>query len=158
RHLFRHHRRPGLRLPRLRQHLESPRPRPPRRAFGRGPDAALIQRQCFERRTSIWELEDRSFLGHWCVDMGHCGFPALAKMVRILLPYHLRNLARITGEIQLEIPPPVTIAAVLAALESRYPMLRGAIRDHSTLKRRPFIRYFACKEDLSLEPPETILP
>jgi sulfur-carrier protein len=79
-------------------------------------------------------------------------------MLRVLLPYHLRNLARVTGEVELDIPPPITIAAVLDALESRYPMLRGTIRDHGTLKRRPFIRYFACKEDLSLEPPETILP
>ena len=79
-------------------------------------------------------------------------------MLRVLLPYHLRNLARTTGEVQLDLPPPITIAAVLDALEARYPMLRGTIRDHGTLKRRPFIRYFACKEDLSLESPETLLP
>ncbi len=79
-------------------------------------------------------------------------------MVRVLLPYHLRNLARITGEVELDLPPPITIASILDALELRYPALRGTIRDHATSKRRPFIRYFACKEDISLEPPETILP
>src|SRR5215831_19262221 len=79
-------------------------------------------------------------------------------MVRVVLPYHLRNLARINGEVQLELTAPVTIAAVLEALEARFPVLRGTIRDHGTLKRRPFIRYFVCKEDLSLEPGETILP
>ena len=79
-------------------------------------------------------------------------------MIRIVLPYHLRNLARVDGEVQLEITDPVTIRSVLDALETRYPVLRGTIRDHGTLKRRPFVRFFACKEDLSLEPPETKLP
>ena len=80
-------------------------------------------------------------------------------MIRVVLPFHLRNLARIEGEsVQLEVAPPVTIRAVLDALEARYPNLRGTIRDHSTLKRRAFVRFFACKEDLSLEPPETKLP
>lgn len=79
-------------------------------------------------------------------------------MIRVQLPFHLRNLAGITGELQLDVSPPITIGAVLEAIESRFPMLRGTIRDHGTLKRRPFIRYFACKEDLSLEPLETTLP
>ncbi|HKS37270.1 MAG TPA: MoaD/ThiS family protein [Verrucomicrobiae bacterium] len=79
-------------------------------------------------------------------------------MIRVVLPYHLRNLARVDGEVQLEIEGPVTVRSVLDALETRYPVLRGTFRDHGTLKRRPFIRYFACKEDLSLEPPETPLP
>jgi len=79
-------------------------------------------------------------------------------MIRVELPYHLRNLARVEGEVQLEVPAPVTVQAVLDALEARYPVLRGTIRDHGTLKRRPFIRFFACKEDLSLEPPDTALP
>jgi len=79
-------------------------------------------------------------------------------MIRVQLPFHLRNLAGITGEVQLDVTEPVTIGAVLEAIESRFPMLRGTIRDHGTLKRRPFIRYFACKEDLSLEPIETALP
>jgi len=80
-------------------------------------------------------------------------------MIRILLPFHLRNLARVEGEeLQLEVPAPVTVQAVLNALEARYPVLRGTVRDHVTLKRRPFVRFFACKEDLSLEPPETPLP
>ena len=79
-------------------------------------------------------------------------------MIRVVLPFHLRNLARVDGEVELEVAAPVTIGAVVDALESRYPVLRGTIRDHGTLKRRPFVRYFACKEDLSLEPPETHLP
>jgi sulfur-carrier protein len=79
-------------------------------------------------------------------------------MIRVILPYHLRNLARVTGEVQLPLTRPVTIGAVLDAIESTYPVLRGTIRDHGTLKRRPFIRYFACKEDWSHEPVETNLP
>lgn len=79
-------------------------------------------------------------------------------MIRVQLPFHLRNLARIEGEVQVDVPEPATIAAVIDAIEKRYPVLRGTIRDHGTLKRRPFVRFFACKEDLSLESPETILP
>ena len=79
-------------------------------------------------------------------------------MIRVQLPFHLRNLAKIDGELQIEVPPPVTVGSTISAIEARYPMLRGTIRDHGTLKRRPFIRYFACKEDLSLDPPETPLP
>jgi hypothetical protein len=79
-------------------------------------------------------------------------------MIRVQLPFHLRNLARMDGEVELAISAPVTIRAVLDELEARYPVLRGTIRDHGTLKRRPFVRFFACKEDLSLEPPETPLP
>ena len=79
-------------------------------------------------------------------------------MIRVVLPYHLRNLARIEGEVQLEVSAPVTVQSVLDALESRFPVLRGTIRDHGTLKRRPFIRFFACKEDISLESLETQLP
>ncbi|HJQ46856.1 MAG TPA: MoaD/ThiS family protein [Amycolatopsis sp.] len=79
-------------------------------------------------------------------------------MIRVVLPTHLRNLARIEGEVTLELDGPVTQGAMLDALESRYPMLRGAIRDHTTLRRRPFVRFFACEEDLSHEPPDTPLP
>jgi sulfur-carrier protein len=79
-------------------------------------------------------------------------------MIRVVLPYHLRNLARVDAEVQLEVAEPVTLRSVLDALEARHPVLRGTIRDHGTLKRRPFVRFFACKEDLSLEPPETKLP
>jgi molybdopterin synthase sulfur carrier subunit len=79
-------------------------------------------------------------------------------MIRVQLPFHLRNLAGINGEVQLEVASPATIGSVLDAIESRFPTLRGTIRDHVTLKRRPFIRYFACKEDLSLEPIETPMP
>ena len=79
-------------------------------------------------------------------------------MIRVVLPYHLRTLARVDGEVELEVSGPATLRAVLDALEARYPSLCGTIRDHGTLQRRPFIRFFACKEDLSHEPPETPLP
>jgi hypothetical protein len=79
-------------------------------------------------------------------------------MIRVVLPYHLRNLARVEGEVQLEVASPATLGRVLDALEARYPVLRGTIRDHGTRRRRPFIRFFACKEDWSLEPPDTPLP
>ena len=79
-------------------------------------------------------------------------------MIRVVLPFHLRNLSRVDGEVELDVASPITVRAVLDALETRYPVLRGTIRDHGTLKRRPFIRYFACKEDWSHEPAETPLP
>ncbi len=79
-------------------------------------------------------------------------------MIQVVLPFHLRNLARVNGEVSLEVAAPATIRAVIDALEARYPVLRGTIRDHDTLKRRAFVRFFACKEDLSLEPPDTPLP
>ena len=79
-------------------------------------------------------------------------------MIRVVLPFHLRNLARVDGEVQLDVASPVTVRSTLDALEARYPVLRGTIRDHETMKRRPFVRFFACKEDLSLESPETQLP
>ena len=79
-------------------------------------------------------------------------------MIRVVLPFHLRNLACVNGKVELDVAAPVTIRAVVDALEARYPVLRGTIRDHDTLKRRPFVRFFASKEDVSLEPPETPLP
>jgi hypothetical protein len=79
-------------------------------------------------------------------------------MIRVILPQHLRTLAQVGGEVALEVPGPVTAQAVLNALESRYPMLRGTIRDHETRQRRPFLRYFACAEDLSHESPDAALP
>ena len=78
-------------------------------------------------------------------------------MIRVVIPYHLRTLAGVDDEVALRIDGPVTIGSVLDALEARYPMLRGTIRDHVTLQRRPFLRYFACEEDLSLQPPDTPL-
>ncbi len=78
--------------------------------------------------------------------------------IRVQLPYHLRNLAQVGAEVTLEVPPPVSVRSVLDALEARYPMLRGTIRDHSTLQRRPFLRFFACQDDLSLDPPDNPLP
>jgi hypothetical protein len=79
-------------------------------------------------------------------------------MIRVVLPFHLRNLARVDGEVELAVAAPVTVPAVLVALEARYPVLQGTIRDHGTLKRRPFVRFFICKEDWSLEPPDKLLP
>jgi len=79
-------------------------------------------------------------------------------MIRVLLPYHLRNLAGIKDEVRLEVAAPATIRAVLDALEGQYPMLRGTIRDHGTLERRPFLRFFACEQDWSHESPDAELP
>jgi molybdopterin synthase sulfur carrier subunit len=79
-------------------------------------------------------------------------------VIRVVLPFHLRNLARVDGEVKLEVKSPATLGALLDALEARYPALRGTIRDHGTLKRRPFVRFFACKADWSFEPPEARLP
>jgi molybdopterin synthase sulfur carrier subunit len=84
--------------------------------------------------------------------------PDLKHSVRVQIPYHLRNLARIDGDVTLEVASPVTLRSVLDALEARYPMLCGTIRDHDTLKRRPFLRFFACEEDLSLQAPDVPLP
>lgn len=74
------------------------------------------------------------------------------------IPYHLRNLARIDGDVMLDVPEPVTIRSVLDALEARYPMLAGTIREHDTHKRRAFLRFFACEEDLSHQSPDAPLP
>ncbi len=79
-------------------------------------------------------------------------------MIRVMLPQHLRTLAGSGPEVQIEVEGTATIRSVLDALEARYPVLRGTIRDHGTLQRRAFLRYFACEEDLSLEPPDTPLP
>jgi sulfur-carrier protein len=79
-------------------------------------------------------------------------------IIRVALPYHLRKLARVDSEVRVEAEEPTTLGSVLDALEASYPVLRGAIRDRSTLRRRPFVRFYACKEDLSHEPPETPLP
>ena len=79
-------------------------------------------------------------------------------MIRIVLPPHLRTLARVQGEVTVEVDGPVTLRAALDALEARYPGLRGTIRDHVTLERRPFLRFFACEEDLSHAPPVAPLP
>jgi len=79
-------------------------------------------------------------------------------MIRVVLPAHLRNLARVGGELKVEVTGPTTQASVLDALEAGYPMLRGTIRDQVTHKRRAFIRFYACEQDLSNEPPDTPLP
>jgi molybdopterin synthase sulfur carrier subunit len=79
-------------------------------------------------------------------------------MIRVVLPPHLRNLAQVTGEVQLDVAGAATSQSVLDALESRYPVLRGAIRDQTTHERRALVRFFACEQDLSLDPPDRQLP
>jgi hypothetical protein len=79
-------------------------------------------------------------------------------MIRVVLPAHLKTLAHVTGDVELEVAGPVTQRSILDALEARYPMLRGTIRDHVTLQRRAFLRFFACEEDLSLMPSDAQLP
>ena len=86
------------------------------------------------------------------------GWLRIGAMIRIVLPFHLRTLARVDGEVTVEAISPVTLHSVLDALEAKYPMLRGTIRDHGTLKRRPFIRFFACGQDFSNSPTDTPLP
>jgi sulfur-carrier protein len=79
-------------------------------------------------------------------------------MIRVILPVHLRTLARLDGPVELEVAGPVTQRTILDALEARYPMLRGTIRDQATQRRRPLVRFFACAQDLSLESPDAPLP
>jgi len=79
-------------------------------------------------------------------------------MIRVIIPPHLRTLAHVDGEVQLEVTGPVTVRSVLDALEARYPALRGTIRDHGTLQRRAFLRFFACEQDLSHDSPDAPLP
>jgi molybdopterin synthase sulfur carrier subunit len=79
-------------------------------------------------------------------------------MIRVVLPAHLKNLARVSGEVRLDVAQPVTQRLVLDALEARYPMLRGTIRDHGTGRRRAFVRFYACEEDVSNESPDAPLP
>lgn len=79
-------------------------------------------------------------------------------MIRVTLPYHLRNLARVQGEVELDVAPPVTTRAVLDALEARYPVLKGTIREHETGRRRPFLRFFVCERDVSHDSPDDPLP
>jgi sulfur-carrier protein len=79
-------------------------------------------------------------------------------MIQVILPAHLRTLAHVDGKVAVDVEGQATLRSVLDALEAQYPALRGTIRDHVTLQRRPFLRFFACQEDLSLEPPDTPLP
>jgi hypothetical protein len=79
-------------------------------------------------------------------------------MIRVTLPYHLRTLAHVDAEVELNVEGPVTVSSVLDALEARYPMLKGTIRDHGTQKRRPFLRYFVCQEDITHDPLNVPLP
>jgi sulfur-carrier protein len=84
--------------------------------------------------------------------------PSRPRKIRIVLPAHLRTLAKVTGEVRLDVAGPATLGTVLDALEARYPMLRGTVRDHVTKQRRPLVRFFACGQDLSHEPPGAPLP
>ena len=79
-------------------------------------------------------------------------------MIRVVLPQHLRTLARVDGEVTVDVPAPPTLGAVLQALERTYPVLQGTIRDHVTLKRRPFVRFYACEQDMSHDAPDARLP
>jgi len=79
-------------------------------------------------------------------------------MIRVVLPFHLQKLAKVEGEVQLEVTAPITQRSILDALEARYPVLRGTIRDHVTQKRRAFVRFFACEQDLSHDSPDIPLP
>jgi len=79
-------------------------------------------------------------------------------MIRVVLPQHLRTLARVGDEVTVDVEGRPTVSSILDALEEKYPVLRGAIRDHGTQKRRPFLRFYACEEDFSLDPPDTPLP
>lgn len=79
-------------------------------------------------------------------------------MIQVVLPAHLRTLAQVPGDVELDVPPPVTQRTILNALEARYPMLRGTIRDHDSQQRRPFLRFFACSEDISHQSPDAPLP
>ncbi len=79
-------------------------------------------------------------------------------MIRVVLPMHLKTLAKVGGEVSVDVPGPATVAAILDALEQAYPTLRGTIRDRLTKKRRPLVRFFACEEDLSHDPPDAELP
>jgi sulfur-carrier protein len=98
-----------------------------------------------------WSLGFTWDLGFGIWDLG-------AAMIRVTLPHHLRTLARVTDEVQLEVNGAATVCSVLDALEAKYPMLQGTIRDHGTLKRRPMVRFFVCGQDVSLDPADTALP
>ena len=113
-----------------------------------------------DRRAGLRLGRCRRHLGADCPRSagGGVGRSADTAMIRVVLPAHLRTLAKVAGEVQLEVEGPVTQRSVLDALEARYPMLRGTIRDHVTQQRRPFVRFFACEEDLSHESPDAPLP
>ena len=90
--------------------------------------------------------------------MTHNAAPEPSPLIRVVLPYHLRNLAGVGAEVSLEVPAPVTVRSILDVLEARYPMLRGTIREYETGNRRPFLRFFACEEDLSHDSMDAELP
>src|SRR3981081_4182195 len=108
-------------------------------------------------------FEQVSVLGfeNWVLGfIWHLGFGSwdFFPMIRVVLPHHLRTLARVTDEVQLELNSSATVRSILDALEAKFPMLQGTIRDHGTLKRRPMVRFFVCGEDVSLDPADTVLP
>jgi hypothetical protein len=105
----------------------------------------------FDIRNSLLDIRYYVFLKMSAAKRG-------MAMIRVVLPYHLRTLAQVGAEVQLDVEGQVTQRSILDALEARYPMLRGTIRDHVTQQRRPMLRFFACEEDLSLEAPDAPLP
>src|SRR2546427_6830777 len=113
-----------------------------------------------DRRAGLWLCRQRRHLETHRPGPPGCpvGRSPDSAMIRVVLPYHLRTLARVDSELELEVEGTITLRTVLDALEARYPVLRGTIRDHVTLKRRPFVRFFACEQDLSQEPPDAPLP
>ena len=103
-------------------------------------------------RSSFWRFELWTLLGIWSLGFG------IYPMIRVVLPHHLRTLAKVGDEVHVDLNGAVTAHAVIGALEDKYPMLRGTIREHGTLKRRPLVRFFACGEDISHEAPDAPLP
>src|SRR5689334_4474516 len=132
----------------------------PARRDGRRLARALRHLLRYDRWTSVRICERRGRLGTDRAKFsgGVVGGSPGITMIRVVLPAHLRTLARVNGEVTVKVEGPVTQRSVLDALEARYPMLRGTIRDHGTLKRRAFVRFFACEQDLSNEEPDTLLP
>jgi molybdopterin synthase sulfur carrier subunit len=109
-------------------------------------------------------VEERRFSAAFeCLESTGALAPAFSlmtyfAMIRVILPPHLRTLAQVRGDVELDVPAPATLRSALDTLETRYPMLRGTIRDHDTQQRRPFLRFFACEQDLSHESPDFPLP
>ena len=101
---------------------------------------------------SFWDLDIGDLLGIWSLGFG------IYPMIRVILPHHLRTLAKVGDEVHVDLNGSVTVQSLLDALEAKYPMLRGTIRDHESHKRRPMVRFFVCGEDVSHDPPDNPLP
>jgi hypothetical protein len=109
-----------------------------------------------------WSPQRKQGVSRRCIEIPLLALRApiqvLNSMIRVVIPYHLKNLANVTGEVTLDVDGPITVQSVLDALEARYPVLRGTIRDHETGQRRPMVRFYACEQDFSNDPPDTPLP